>query len=68
MLAGGCRLLAVLAMLFLPVVAVAQVIPPSAQPGRERERFVEPQAPRAQPGGVIALPSTVAPPGAERIR
>jgi len=55
-------------MLFLPVSAVAQVIPPSAQPGRERERFVEPQGPRAQPvGPTISLPSTVAPAGAESI-
>src|ERR1043166_8254204 len=68
MAAGASRLFAVLAMLFLPVVAAAQVIPPSAQPGRERERFVEPAAPRAQPGsGTISLPSTVAPKGAERI-
>ena len=68
MFAGRCRFLAVLAMLFLPVTAVAQVIPPSAQPGRERDRFVEPPAPRAQPGGdAISLPSTVAPPGADGI-
>ena len=68
MSAGGSRLLAVLAILLLPVAAVAQVIPPSEQPGRERERFVEPQAPRAQPGGAtITLPSTTAPPGAETI-
>jgi hemolysin activation/secretion protein len=68
MVAGRCRIFAVLAMLCFPVVAAAQVIPPSAQPGRERERFVDPQAPRAQPGGTIALPSTVAPSGAETIR
>jgi len=68
MVAGRCRFFAVLAMLCFPVVAAAQVIPPSEQPGRERERFVEPQAPRAQPGGTIALPSTVAPSGAETIR
>jgi hemolysin activation/secretion protein len=68
MAAGVCRLLAVLAMIVLPAVAAAQVIPPSAQPGRERERFIEPPAPRAQPGGdTIALPSTVAPAGADRI-
>ena len=67
MAAGACRLFAVLLML-VPVAAVAQVIPPDAQPGRERERFVEPQRPRAQPGGDnISLPSTVAPQGAERI-
>src|SRR3954471_24033473 len=69
MAAGRCRFWAVLAILFVPVTAVAQVIPPSAQPGRERERFVEPQAPAARPGGAtITLPSTVAPPGAEGIR
>ena len=68
MVPGRSRLWAVLAMLFLPVGAVAQVIPPSEQPGRERERFALPDAPRAQPsGGVISLPSTVAPPGAEQI-
>jgi hemolysin activation/secretion protein len=45
------------------------IIPPSEQPGRERERFTEPQAPRAEPAGPrIALPSTVAPKGAEKIR
>jgi hemolysin activation/secretion protein len=55
-------------MLFLPVSAVAQAIPPSEQPGRERERFALPEAPRAQPsGGVISLPSTVAPAGADKI-
>ena len=42
--------------------------PRSDLPGRERERFVEPAAPRAQAGGdTISLPSTVAPAGAERI-
>jgi hemolysin activation/secretion protein len=68
MAAGARRLFAVLLMLVLPVAAAAQVIPPDAQPGRERERFVEPPRPRAQPGGdSISLPSTVAPQGAERI-
>jgi hemolysin activation/secretion protein len=70
MSAGECRLFAALAtlLLFLPVAAVAQV-PSSEQPGRERDRFVEPPQPRAQPGGgVISLPSTTAPPGAESIR
>jgi len=71
MAAGGCRLLAVLALLLLPVTAVAQVvIPPSAQPGREREQLAPPvQGPQARPGGAtITLPSTVAPAGAERIK
>jgi hemolysin activation/secretion protein len=67
--AGLCRFIAALAMAGLPVVAVAQVVPPSEQPGRERERFTDPQAPRARPSGpVISLPGTVAPPGAERTR
>src|SRR4029077_1130433 len=65
MIPGRCRLLAGLALLCLPVTAVAQIIPQIAPPGRERERFVEPPAPRAQPSGEgISLPSTVAPAGA----
>jgi hemolysin activation/secretion protein len=64
-----CRLAAALALFGTPVVAVAQVIPPSDLPGRERERFIDPQPARAQPRGtVINLPSTVAPQGAESIR
>jgi len=67
--AGLCRVIAALALVIFANAAVAQpVIPPSAQPGRERERFTEPPAPLAQPGGqAIALPSTVAPKGADRI-
>ena len=71
MAAGGCRLLAVLAMLLLPVTAVAQVIPPGAQPGREREQLVPPVAGPQRPARAaptITLPSTVAPAGAESIR
>jgi hemolysin activation/secretion protein len=67
MVAGLCRIAAALAMAGLPVVAVAQVIPPSEQPGRERERFTIPTPPRATPSGIaISLPSTVAPVGAEK--
>ena len=52
-------------MMFVSFSAVGQVIPPSEQPGREQQRFNEPIAPRAQPGGgAITLPSTVAPLGA----
>src|SRR5215210_6949569 len=70
MVAGRGRCLAVLALLFLPVTAVAQVIPPGAQPGREREQLAPPmQGPQARPGGgTITLPSTVAPAGAESIK
>src|SRR5580692_4351391 len=66
--AGLCRVIAALALVIFTTAAVAQPIPPSAQPGRERERFSEPPAPLAQPGGAaISLPSTVAPKGADRI-
>ena len=69
MLLSLCRLVAALAMVGMPVVAAAQVIPPSDLPGRERERFVEPPTARAQPRGtVITLPSTVAPAGADTVR
>jgi hypothetical protein len=62
MFAGACRIAAALAMLAVPFVAVAQVIPPSEQPGRARQQFIEPQAPQAHPAGpAVALPSTVAP-------
>src|SRR5450432_2815539 len=68
--AGLCRVIAALALVIFATAAVAQpVIPPSAQPGRERERFTEPPAPLAEPGGqAISLPSTVAPKGADRIK
>src|SRR2546423_14973738 len=58
MVAGRGRLLAVLALLFLPVTAVAPAIPPGAQPGREREQMAPPgQGPHAPPGGAtITLP------------
>jgi hemolysin activation/secretion protein len=69
MFASLCRIVVALAMLAVPIVAVAQVIPPSEQPGRERERFIQPSAPRAQPGGPsITLPSTGAPAGAEKVK
>jgi hemolysin activation/secretion protein len=69
MFAGICRLATMLAVVGVSSIAVAQVIPPSAQPGRERQLFIPPTAPRAQPGGpAISLPSTEAPPGAEKVK
>ena len=68
MFAGGRYLIAILAIVGLSATAVAQPVPPGAAPGREREQFVDPPAPRAQPGGTITLPSTVAPDGADAIR
>src|SRR3989441_245725 len=47
------------------VVPGAQIVPPSDQPGRERERFERPPVPLAQPGGpAISVPGIEAPPGA----
>lgn len=61
--------LAGVAFALISAQAFAQIIPPSAQPGRERERFTQPPGPRAQPGGpAISLPSTVAPAGAEQVK
>lgn len=63
---GWCRVYGRAAvMLVLESSAIAQVIPPSEQLGRERERFTQPTTPQAQPGhGAISLPSSVAPAGA----
>src|SRR2546430_14667323 len=62
---------AALAMVSVSFAAVAQVppgaqiVPPSDQPGRERERFERPPVPLAQPGGpAISVPGIEAPPGA----
>jgi hemolysin activation/secretion protein len=62
-------LLAALALVSLMTAAAeAQVISPGDLPGRERQRFIQPAAPQAQPGGpVVTLPSTVAPKGAEKV-
>src|SRR3954449_7859595 len=72
MIACLCRYAAALALLGMPVAAVAQVvpiIPRSELPGREQQRFTDPPAARAQPRGtVITLPSTVAPAGAESVK
>ena len=59
-------LFAALAMLCVSHAAVAQVIPGSALPGREREQLLDRRpVTRAQPGGpAISLPSTQAPAGA----
>jgi hemolysin activation/secretion protein len=51
------------AALLAPSLVQAQVaLPGGAAPGREREQFQTPQAPRAVPGGPsVSLPSTTAP-------
>src|SRR5687767_11465943 len=68
MFAGVCRIAAALAIFSFSVSAFAQVIPPGERAGRERERFVDPPAPRAVADGpVISLPSTQAPAGAATV-
>src|ERR1700684_3999356 len=63
-----CRVFGALCIAVVPVVAVAQAIPSSELPGRERDRFFQPPSPFSQPGGgVISLPSTTAPAGAESV-
>jgi len=72
MLACVRAIAAALAMVSVSFAAIAQVVPsgaqlvpPSDQPGRERQRFEPPAVPLAQPGGpTIAVPGIEAPPGA----
>jgi hemolysin activation/secretion protein len=68
----GRALLAALLWFAASAVACAQgvgPIPQSEQLGRERQRFTEPPPTLAEPAGPrLALPSTVAPEGAEKIR
>ena len=69
MFAGICRIVAVWAMVGASTAAVAQVIPPSELPGRERERFTTYPVTPFQPGAPIAgLPSATPPPGTSDIK
>jgi hemolysin activation/secretion protein len=68
MFAGVCRIVAALAMVSISSAAIAQIVPPSDLPGRERERFQLPTPPLAQPGGApIAVQGAEAPPGADKV-
>jgi hemolysin activation/secretion protein len=61
--------IAALAATLVPLSASAQAIRGGDLPGRERERFVEPPPPLAQPRGpAIVLPSTAPPSGAEKLK
>jgi hemolysin activation/secretion protein len=65
MFAGVRAIATAVAMVCVSFAAIAQIVPPSDLPGRERFRFETPAAPLAQPGGpVITLPGVEAPPGA----
>lgn len=63
------RLLAALLITAASTAAAAQAIPPSAEPGHERQRFIQPAPPLSQPSGPpVSLPSTTAPAGAEKVK
>jgi len=65
MFAGVRAILLAAAMVSTSCAAFAQIVPPSDQPGRERQRFEQPAVPLAQPGGpIITTPGVEAPPGA----
>ena len=69
MFAGVRAIAAALALVSVSFAAIAQVVPPSDLPGRQRERFELPTVPLAQPGGpVITQPGVDAPPGAAETR
>jgi hypothetical protein len=59
---------ATLALILGAAIADAQAIriPNSEMPGRERERFVDPPAPKSQPGAWLTAPINQAAPGACR--
>lgn len=65
----GGRFVTALAFVAVSTAAYAQVIPPSAQPGHERQQFIQPPPPLSRPGGpAITLPSTIAPAGADKVK
>ena len=54
------RTAAVLAIIGIATPTLAQLIPPSERPGRERERFTDPlPPPRAQPGPMFSPPGVI---------
>src|SRR5262249_31329635 len=69
MFAGMRAVAAAVAMVSASCAAVAQIIPPSELPGRERERFTQyPSAPTEELGGVtVGLPSALPPPSAANV-
>jgi hypothetical protein len=56
MIITALRAAAAIAIIGVCGAAAAPLIPPNELPGRERERFTNPQPPRSQLGGSIFLP------------
>ena len=60
MFTTAVRTAAVLAIISIAAPALAQRIPPSEMPGRERERFTDPlPPPRAQPSPMFSPPGVI---------
>jgi hypothetical protein len=60
MFTTALRAAATLAIIGIATSAMAQRIPPSEMPGRERERFTDPLPPiRAQPGPMFSAPGAI---------
>jgi len=70
MFTTALRTAAVLAIIGTATPALAQRIPPSEMPGRERERFTDPlPPPRARPGPMFSPPGVIySPRGTNRHR
>jgi hypothetical protein len=59
-------ILTAFAVIWVCATAQAQRIPPSEMLGRERERFTDPQPPRAQPGPMFSAPYVTYSPGSTK--
>jgi hypothetical protein len=60
MFTTALRIAAVLAIIGIATPTLAQRIPPSEMPGRERERFTDPlPPPRARPGPMFSPPGVI---------
>jgi hypothetical protein len=53
------RAMAALSIIGVCTAALAQRIPSSEMPGRERERFTDPLPPLAQPGPMFSPPGAI---------
>jgi hypothetical protein len=62
------RAIAALAITSAATTAIAQRIPSSDMPGRERERFTDPSPPLAQPGPMFSPPGAIYAPRSTRRR
>jgi hypothetical protein len=59
MLSAILRAIVALTIVGAATTALAQRIPNSDMPGRERERFIDPAPPLAQPGPMFSPPGAI---------